>query len=211
MPTSFPNNGDGPRFWNVCLDPKRTSRSVIDRVTKQPRPHLLSPLMAVALLSSCAHLPTDDPQPQPEAGHNCVTIAGEFSFQGALETDGKTAPITFLQRQIRPSRQGVQWIRISAGAQEGDFRVALLNASGDAVGDDLLIHARCVAAAWQEHQSVAGNSDGTWVNSDRTWRYWLDPGSALVVELNEASVSRYFPGINSRPRSGGNVARFLPR
>src|SRR6476646_8235737 len=68
-----------------------------------------------------------------EADHNCPNIGGDYSFSGSIEIDGQPTPITFLQRQIRPSRPGVRWVRIMSGPKEGDFKVTLLGESNGAI------------------------------------------------------------------------------
>jgi hypothetical protein len=165
-------------------------------------------ILGCATQQPAAHL---SPQPYPEATHDCASIAGEYSFSGGVDIDGQPRPITFLQVQIRASRQGVQWVRITSDQGEGDFKVTLLSASDRAIGDDLPIHAHCLGGAWEQRKSVAGNSDGTWVKSDRAWRYSLGENNTLVVDVSETVVSQYLPGIDSRPRSVRNVARFPHR
>src|SRR5436190_10228770 len=132
-------------------------------------------------------------QTSVEPDHNCANISGDYSFWGSIETAGQPTPITFLQRQIRPSRQGVRWVRITPGPKEGDFKVTLLGEANGAIGDDLAIQARCVGGAWEQRQAISGNSDGTWVKSERAWRYSLSPDNSLIVELNEITRSQYFP------------------
>lgn len=166
----------------------------------------------ILILGCASQRPAAPSSEQPaEANHNCTSIAGEYSFSGGTEIEGRPTPITFLQSQIRPPRQGIRWVRIASNQNEGDFKVTLLSDSGAAIGDDLAIHALCLGGAWEERQSIAGNSDGTWVRSDRTWRYSLGEDNALVVERSETAISQYFPGIDSRPRSGRDVARFPRR
>lgn len=124
----------------------------------------------------------------------CASLAGEYAFRGTVEADGQEAPISFLERLARPSRRGVQWVRISESAGSGQFSVSFVDRTGDAVGKDVLIVAQCINGMWEERRSHEANSDGTFVKGTRVWRYLPEP-KGMTVEYQETAISQYFPGL----------------
>jgi hypothetical protein len=146
----------------------------------------------------------------PETGP-CPNLSGEYRFWGKTESEGREVSISFLQQLIRPSRQGVQWIRVAGTQEPSEFRVSFLDDSSKAIGNDVRIVIRCNEGKWEEKKSFEGNSDGTLVKGNRTWTYCLDDRGAMIVEVEEISSSRYFPGISSGPGSARRSARFTRR
>ena len=138
----------------------------------------------------------------------CANISGEYDFFGTVSIDGREQRITFLQRLVRPSRQGVQQVRISGTPTAGQFNVSFLDDSSRVIGQDVSIVATCIDGKWEERRSFDGNSDGTRVKGTRLWKYSLANTGAMVAELEETSSSQHFPGITPRAGSAHNVARF---
>lgn len=171
-------------------------------------------LFLLAHMTACSSSQPMWKQPKNVSGANlgkCPLLAGDYEFRGITEFLKEMQTNSFLGVQRRPSRGGVESFRVTVdNGNLGVLRVALLDTSGKAVGDDLTIKVECRNDAWEERSQFKGGGEGTYQVGERVWRYSRNNQGDLTVELSESVAMYYLPGIPSHGTSN-SVSRFAAR
>jgi hypothetical protein len=142
---------------------------------------------------------------------SCKDLDGSFAFNGTVEVDNTSEPITFLQMEHRPSRRGIEWVRLRVdGASDDALTIEMLDAQDLRVGELIALHGECKGGTWYESDTYDGNSDGTRVTGQRAWQYSRNEDGSLLVSFSHSGNVYYLPLIQRSFRSS-SVSRFERR